>query len=132
MLNISENMQKTTISLLFVLFCGISYSQEKKLEWSKMTCETGMEKAQKHFNQGYYYCESFALSSEKEPEFEKFYDEYLETKYHIVTLSGGCIMSDYRKCYGEKMEKLLIEKYGADIREKLEKEARELYTKKKY
>ena len=132
MLNIFKPVMKTTIILLIALSNGILYSQEKKLEWNKMTCETGIEKAQKHFNQGYYYCESFAYSSDKEPEFSKFYDEYLETKYHIFTLSGGCIMSDYRTCYREKMEKLLIEKYGSDIRERLEKEARELYALKKY
>lgn len=132
MLNIFKHAMKTTLTFLLVLFCGISYSQEKKLVWTEMTCETGNVKAERDFSQGYYYCESFALNSNKEPEFEKFYDDYLETKYHIFTLKGGCIMSDYRKCYQEKMEKLLFEKFGADIKERLEKEARELYGQKKY
>ena len=125
-------MLKRTICLIFTFLNGILLSQEKKLEWTKLTCETGIERAEKHFNQGYYFCESFALKNNNDADFEKFYDDYLETRYHIITLSGGCIMTEYRKCYQEKMEKLLFEKFGADIREKLEKEARELFALKKY
>ncbi len=120
---------RISITLFFVLLCGISHSQEKKLVWTERTCEGGIEKAIKHSNQGYYFSESFGFAKETDLVFISFYGEYLKTKYNIISIDGGCIMDDYRKCYSEKIDKLIIEKFGADIFEKSLKEAEKLYGK---
>ncbi|NNT72145.1 hypothetical protein HKT18_07965 [Flavobacterium sp. IMCC34852] len=91
-----------------------------------------MEKAAKDFSQGYYYCESFGLKAEFDTEFTKFYDNYIKTKYGIIYGNGGCIVDDFRKCYSEKMENLIVEKFGKDIFERALKEAKDLYYEKKY
>lgn len=121
---------KTLITFLFVFFCGITYSQEKKLVWTERTCENGSEKAKKDFNQGYYLCESFGLVAETDSKFSEFYDKYLLGKYKIISTNGGCVVTDYRECYSKTMKKLVLENFGADIFEKSLKEAKELYYKK--
>ncbi|MFN3967930.1 hypothetical protein [Flavobacterium sp.] len=120
---------RISITLFFVLLCEISFSQEKKLVWTERTCESGIEKAIKHSKQGYYFSESFGLAKETDLVFISFYKEYLETKYNIISINGGCIMDDNRECYSDKMDKLIIEKFGADIFKKSLKEAEKLYGK---
>lgn len=121
---------KTPITLLFIFFIGIIYSQEKKLLWTEATCETGTEKAKKDFNKGYYFCESFGLLAETDSEFSIFYTKYLLQKYSIISTNGGCVVTEYKKCYSTTMEKLVLAKFGADIFEKSLQEAKEFYTKK--
>ena len=122
---------KTFITILISILFGIAYSQEKKPVKTEMTCETGSEKAKNDFNKGHYFCESFGLLSEKDPEFSEFYEKYLLEKYCIISTNGGCIITDYRKCYSKTMEKLVLEKFGTDIFEKSIKEAKVLFYKNK-
>lgn len=67
---------------------------------------------------------------EKNPELNKFVREYREKKYGIIIGNGGCVTSDYSECYSKEIEKIIKEKFGADIFERSRKEAEELYSKK--
>lgn len=120
---------KAPITLLLIFFSFLAHSQEKKLIWTKQTCENGIDRAQKDFDKGYYFCESFGLIVEADPEFTEFYHKYLLDKKKIISVNGGCVITDYNKCYTETMGKLVFEKFGDDIFERSLKEAKELYKK---
>lgn len=125
-------MKKTFATLLFLVLCGIAYSQEKKLVWIVgKTCENGIEKAKEDFSQKYYFSDSFGLIADTDSAFSEFYKKHLNTKYGIISQNGGCVITEYKKCYSEQMEKLIFEKFGSDIFEKSLKEAKGLYNQKK-
>ena len=105
---------KNYLTILTLFFCQIIHSQEKKLVWTEKTCQSGIEKAQKDFNEGYYYLESFGLLALEDIEFWKFYKNYLLEKYMIIS-TNSCVVTDYKECYSKKIKKLLFEKYGTDI-----------------
>lgn len=121
------------ISLTFTL--GFIYSQEKnKIEkdsivWIKMNCEKGTDQAKVDAEKGIYKCLSYGLIFDKNPKLNKFVKEYREKKYGIVIGNGGCVTSDYSECYSRTMKKIILEKFGADIFERSQKEAEELYAK---
>ncbi|MCL9804694.1 hypothetical protein NAT51_04120 [Flavobacterium amniphilum] len=127
---------KTLFSLLLILTGGFIYSQEKiitkkdSLVWTEMTCEKGIEAAKIDAQNGKYKCLSYGLRFDPNPELNTFAREYREKKYGIITGNGGCVISDYSKCYSETIEKIILEKFGADIFERSRKEAEELYLKK--
>ncbi|WP_412464409.1 hypothetical protein [Flavobacterium mekongense] len=127
---------KTLFCLLLTFTFAIVNSQEKikaendSVVWVKMTCEKGIEDAIIDAKNGKYKCLSYGLVFEKNPELNKFVQEYREKKYGIIIGNGGCVTSDYSKCYSKEIEKIIKEKFGADIFERSRKEAEELYSKK--
>ena len=127
---------KTLFCLLLTFTFGIIYSQEKiktekdSIVWVKRTCEKGIEDAKLDAKNGIYKCLSYGLVFEKNPELNKFVKEYREKKYGIIIGNGGCVTSDYSECYSKTIEKIILEKFGADIFEKSRREAEELYLKR--
>lgn len=121
------------LSLTFTL--GFIYSQEKNktekdsIVWIKMTCKKGTDQAKVDAEKGIYKCLSYGLMFDKNPKLNKFVKEYREKKYGIVIGNGGCVTSDYSECYSKTMKKIILEKFGADIFERSQKEAEELYAK---
>ena len=119
------------LTLIFLITFSYANSQEKKLVWTSKTCENGIEKAKDDFEKENYFCYSYGLVIETDPEFSRFYDEYIFSKDRIVSKNAGCVVTNYSKCYSETMEKLVFEKFGSDIFEKTLKEAKELYNSEK-
>lgn len=128
---------KIQFIILLVFNLGIVYSQENITEkdsiiWTKVTCESGTEKAKIDFEKGIYNCYSYGLIFETQsPEFINFLNDYRKRKYGIITGNAGCVITDYSECYSKKMNELVLKKLGPKIFEKSKKEAERLYAKKK-
>ena len=128
---------KTFICILLTLTFGFTYAQKKNKSrkneyfYEKMTCQEGINEAKKDAQKKIYTCLSYGYPSrDTNWELEKFVDEYRKKKYGIITGMGGCMVSDYTRCYARTIEKIVLKKFGKDIFEKSWKEAEKLYPKK--
>lgn len=119
------------LTLLFLVIFSYANSQEKELVWTAKTCESGIEDAKDDFEKEKYFCYSYGLVFEVDPEFSRFYEKYIFNKYKIISKNAGCIVSDYSECYSEKMNFLVLKKFGNDIFEKTLKEAKEIFYSEK-
>lgn len=132
---------KNLLTITFFLISIISHSQERNTEkdslvWRKSkTCQDGYEEAKKDFNNGIYNSYSYGLLISLAPKksevgFDEFYEDYLRKKYSINLEHRGCVVTEYSNCYSETMDKLINEKFGADIFKRARKEAKKLFKKK--
>lgn len=95
------------------------------------TCESGIEEAIEDANSGNFRLLTYGLIVFKDYEFTKFYWNYVKEKYGITLGVGGCIVNESIDCYQEKMSELIYKKFGKDVFEIAEKEARIAYNERK-
>lgn len=93
------------------------------------SCEKGVKRAKNDFNQGIYNSYSYGLVSDVNPEFTKFYKNYMLEKYKIKTGNQGCVVTDEKSCYTTEMNLLLRKKYGENIFKRSKTEAKIAYGK---
>ncbi|WP_291150802.1 hypothetical protein [Flavobacterium sp. UBA7680] len=120
--------------ILALIFSGLSaYSQQKyiieKDSIRFKNCNEGVVEAQTDFNNGIYNSFSYGLLIQIDPKFDEFLENYRKEKYGIISKNLGCVITEYSKCYSEKMDELIFIKFGKDIFERSRKEAKKIYKK---
>ena len=105
-------MKHIYIIILFSLSIIKSYSQEIESEDSE--CKKGEKQALIDFSNGIYYYENYIgiTTKEKDYDFEKYYQLYLEKEFEIKTKTTGCTILFEEMCYLTVMDSLLGNKYN--------------------
>lgn len=122
--------------IIMISLSNFAYSQQQKFITEKdsirfKNCEEGITEANSDFQRGLYSNISYGLIIQTDAEFDEFLANYRKEKYGIDSKMGGCVITPYTKCYSERMDELILEKFGKDIFEKSQKEAKKLYSKQK-
>ena len=117
-----------------MLLCNLAYSQQQKFVTENdsirfKNCDEGIVEAETDFKNGIYNSISYGMIIQTNVEFDEFVANYRKEKYGIISKMGGCVVTPYTDCYSEKMQELILKKFGKNIFEKSEKEAEELYAK---
>ena len=104
-------MRKILILLIFFT-CNELISQEIVSEDSE--CKKGEKQAQMDFSNGIYFYENYIgiTTKEKNYDFEKYYQLYLDKEFGIKTKTTGCTMFVEEMCYLKVMDSLLGKKYN--------------------
>lgn len=104
-------MRKILILLMFFTFNEL-ISQETESEDSE--CKKGEKQAQIDFSNGIYFYENYIgiTTIEKNYDFEKYYQLYLDKEFGIKTKTTGCTMFVDEICYLKVMDSLLGKKYN--------------------
>ncbi|WP_055437555.1 hypothetical protein [Lacinutrix algicola] len=126
-------------TLILIFTFGLSYSQSKK-EQSGIkndsifigNCESGTKRAIKDAENKIYNSYSYGLKIKKEDDwkFDEFYEKYMESKYGILIIDGGCLITPDSKCYTDKMKEIITAEFGSDIFKKSREEAKTIYNKR--
>lgn len=104
-------MKKFLILLMFFIFNEL-ISQE--IESEDFECKKGEKQALIDFSKGIYFYENYIglTAKEKDYDFEKYYQLYLEKEFGIKTKTTGCIIFFEKMCYLITMDSLLGNKYN--------------------
>ncbi len=110
---------KQFLLVIFLSVAFLSISQNTKIIYSnsETQCEDGKSAAEADAKKEVFKLVSYgyAVKFNDIDEFNDYYSKYLEDNYGIFLISGGCVITSYNKCYREKIEELMEEKYGSDI-----------------
>lgn len=120
--------------IIMISLSNLAYSQQQKFITEKdsirfKNCEEGIIEADTDFQNEIYSSVSYGLIIQIDAEFDEFLANYRKEKYGITSKMGGCVITPYTKCYSERMDELILEKFGKDIFEKSEIEAKKRYSK---
>jgi hypothetical protein len=104
-------MRKILILLIFFTFNEL-ISQETENESSE--CGKGEKQALIDFSNGLYFYHNYIglTTKEKDYDFEKYYQLYLDNEFGIKTKTTGCSMFMEEICYLNVMDSLLGKKYN--------------------
>ena len=117
-----------------IFLSNLAYSQQQKFVTENdsvrfKNCDEGIVEAKTDFKNGIYNSISYGMIIQTNVEFDEFVANYRKEKYGIISKMGGCVVTPYTDCYSEKMQELILKKFGKNIFEKSEKEAEKLYAK---
>lgn len=97
---------------------------------STRSCENGLLRAQEDSSRGYYeiipdylydYDEDFNF------DFDAFYTDYIKKNYGVSLRLNNCQISEENECYDAEMERIVLNKFGANFLKTTKKEAQKLY-----
>jgi hypothetical protein len=91
------------------------------------SCEDGTNKAISDASKGKYRLLSYGLPIYNDWDFQSFYEDYMLKAYGIDIGNGGCVVSEESECYSQKMREIIYEKFGKDVFDRAESEAKGKY-----
>jgi hypothetical protein len=68
-------------------------------------------------------------------ELERFYENYMITKFGIESFNPGCIVEPFEECYSDEMHTIIKDKYGPDFFTRIERTIKsefEIFNKLEY
>jgi hypothetical protein len=121
---------------VFIIFAYLLLTsckpKQDTLTYQMLSCEEGQAEAIKDANNENYQLISYGLTINiKTDGFYDFYKDYLLEKYNIILGSGGCVRTEFSKCYRNKLKELIYEKFGDKIFEIAKLEAISEFKKTK-
>jgi len=108
---------------------SFAQSENNKVNLFISDCSKGEKGAIKDAANKKFKLITYGLVVSKDWEFDKFYSNFIKTKYGIEIGNGGCVVFESELCYYNKMKELIYQEFGENIFEKAKKEARVLYSK---
>jgi hypothetical protein len=106
---------------------GCKQSVENKTNENISDCEKGILKAEQDAKKGKYEILSYGMPDYPDWNFQMFYEDFVKEIYGIIIGNGGCVIYEEKECYADKMEEIVLIKYGEDIFEKARKDARKKF-----
>ena len=116
--------------LIFGLSVSYAYGQDSIRVPGYGSCEDGIQRAETEVSKRKFTNYRFGLivyRTGEDFEFQKYYSNYMKTKYGIIVMDAGCIVSEESKCYTKRMRELVLEEFGPSIFERSKEEARKLF-----
>jgi succinate dehydrogenase flavin-adding protein (antitoxin of CptAB toxin-antitoxin module) len=111
-------------AILVINSFGLFAQSDSTMEFGQNpTCEDAVKIAQINFNKGIYEKVILGMVLYDDWEFEEFYKDYILDKYGITIKHEGCVITEYIECYANKMNDLILNKFGKDIYENARQEA---------
>jgi len=134
-------LRETFIFIIFIFYSlRLTAQSDKKTEEKVIeeemeigNCENGTRLALIDAKNKIYKSYNFGLRANMDNEkwkFEKFYTNFVKTKYRIEIVERGCTFSEDDICYDEKMNEIIQKEIGENILKKAREEAKILYYKR--
>src|SRR5690606_15473007 len=112
------NTMKSSFTLILIFTFTISFSQSERKNDNAQNdsifignCESGAKLAVEDAKRGIYKSYTFGLITRFENEddwkFREFYEEFMNSKYGILIIEGGCVITEKSICYSKKMNELI-------------------------
>lgn len=111
---------KLITGLLIIVAFRLSIFQASAQVLSIDDCSNGIERANNDFKSGILSISHWGLSIDFE--YDKFFDNYMVTKFGIESTHEGCVVFMSQKCYDQQMRKFIKDRFGADYLSRAEKE----------
>tara|TARA_R110000868_G_C10890410_1_gene763561 strand:+ start:54 stop:791 length:738 start_codon:yes stop_codon:yes gene_type:complete len=109
-------MRVTILTLLTMTFGLCNGQTMTRYEPMFKTCDQAVKQAHIDANAGILRSIPHGLvNSTRDIDFDRFYENYMIVNYGIESYNGGSIVMENEDCYNDEMNKIIIEKFGADF-----------------